>query len=79
MLTRDIRRCRPRIYLDEIICETARASIILAAQKQLRLEIPDVAEMPFRGDEGPLRQMLSNVLDNAIKYTPQHGSVPHCS
>jgi signal transduction histidine kinase len=31
--------------------------------------------MPFRGDEGLLRQMLSNVLDNAIKYTPEHGSV----
>ena len=31
--------------------------------------------MPFRGDEGRLRQMLLNVLDNAIKYTPQHGTV----
>jgi signal transduction histidine kinase len=32
-------------------------------------------EAPFRGDEELLRQMVWNLLDNAIKFTPAHGMV----
>jgi signal transduction histidine kinase len=48
---------------------------VLAAQKNLHLEIPVLPESSLRGDESLLRQMFWNLLDNAIKYTPNEGRV----
>ncbi len=62
-------------YLDELLAETARAAAVLASQKNLQLQVAPLSETPFRGDEGLLRQMLWNLLDNAIKYTREGGSV----
>jgi heavy metal sensor kinase len=62
-------------YLDELLTETARAAAVLASRKNLQVEVSPLPEAPFRGDEGLLRQMMWNLLDNAIKYTPRTGRV----
>ena len=62
-------------YLDELIGETARAARILAARVEVSVEVATAADVPFRGDEDLLRQMLLNLLDNAIRHTPAGGTV----
>jgi signal transduction histidine kinase len=66
---------RKSFYLDELVTETARAASVLASRKSVVMEYAPAAESPFHGDEGLLRQMILNLLDNAIKHTPAGGSV----
>jgi two-component system OmpR family sensor kinase len=63
-------------YLDETIAECVRAVRSLAAQHGLELHYKYTGdELLFRGDEGLIRRMILNLLDNAIKFTPSSGHV----
>ncbi len=63
-------------YLDEAAAECVRAVRSLAAQRGVALKQEDGGgEMPMRGDEGLVRRMILNLLDNAVKYTPAGGEV----
>ena len=55
----------------------ARARFLPQAEKRgLRLETSLPTEpVPIAADEEDLRQILDNLLDNAIKYTPEGGTV----
>jgi signal transduction histidine kinase len=47
----------------------------LADEKRLRLNVHMEDKLIFYGDRKKLQRMVSNLLDNAIKYTPEGGSV----
>ncbi len=66
---------RKSFYLDELVTETARAARVLASRKGVTMEYAPAPEAPFNGDEGLLRQMILNLLDNSIRHTPVGGRV----
>jgi len=63
------------LYLDEVVADCAHSVRTLAAAKSISLNVESNGELPFSGDESLISRMLLNLLDNAIKYTPNGGKV----
>ncbi len=61
--------------LDKLLCETVRAAEVLATRKGITIEVGKFPQISYHGDEGLLRQMVLNLLDNAIKHTSAGGVV----
>jgi heavy metal sensor kinase len=67
---------QPRdFYLDELVGECVHSARTLALAKRISLNFEQAPESPIRADESLLRRMILNLLDNAIKYTPDGGRV----
>jgi two-component system OmpR family sensor kinase len=63
------------LYLDELATDVLRRARSLAKAKNITLSSSITPELPLRADEALLRRMFLNVLDNAIKYTPEGGKI----
>jgi two-component system, OmpR family, sensor kinase len=67
---------RPRdFYLEELTADCVRAARTMAAARGIALSYEPDGEMPIHADETLVRRLAMNLLDNAIKFTPEGGRI----
>lgn len=60
-----------KLDLSDLALDVVERLQPLAARQNIRLQTGELPEVPVRGDRGALTQMLTNLVENAIKYTAQ--------
>lgn len=65
-----------QINIDEIVNQSVVSLKGKMAEKNLELSLNIEEDLPsYRGNKFLLEQMVSNLVDNAIKYTPSNGNI----
>jgi len=64
-----------RFDLAELARTTAEQMSLLAEDKGIAISCKADLKVPVAGDRARLKQVVVNLLDNAIKYTPEQGAI----
>ncbi len=61
--------------ISKIIREVARSYEGSMADRGITLALPETSDMTCHCDEALVRRTIENLIDNAVKYTPDNGSI----
>ncbi len=64
-----------RVRLDEIVTKVVASRKPALTKKSLECELADMPEAWISGNDHLLERMITNVLDNAVRYTPPGGTI----
>jgi signal transduction histidine kinase len=67
--------CNEHLYLDDLVADCARALRVLAIDREVAVTTEGESEVAFFGDNVLLRQMVANLLENAIRHGKPGGAV----
>jgi signal transduction histidine kinase len=63
------------LQLDDIVLEVFKETRVLADQRRQQLKLGHFEPVTIEGDRDRLKRAILNLVDNAIKYTPEEGQV----
>ena len=66
---------RTPMYLDEVVDDVVRAARVLAATKEVAIDLATTRSAAFMGDEDLVRRLIVNLLDNAVRHGPAGSTV----
>lgn len=61
--------------LDDILLKAIEDLVVVSAQKNIALDIVELERVSALGDEILLKTVFSNLIENAIKYSPYHTTI----
>ena len=64
------RLTRRPLYVDDIVAECARAVSVVASVRDIQIVTALQPDVAANADDGLLRQLVTNLLDNAVQYGP---------
>jgi two-component system, OmpR family, sensor kinase len=69
------RLIRRPLHVDEIVAECVRAVSVVAAARDILLTTAFRSDVSVNADDGLLRRLVTNLLDNAVQHTPPGGAI----
>ena len=63
------------VNLGKLISNLSADVEVLCKEKGLSLQLGKTKDLVVNGDEARLRELFMNILGNAIRYTPAHGTI----
>lgn len=66
---------RTALSISEIVASEVANYVPYAGKRDIRIQIDGMVEGEIVGDKKKIRQIVANLVSNAVKFTPDHGSV----